>query len=176
MFSHWFSKNKGFSSSELGTRSGESPLAYNWILTGRLAIGPMPKSIYQWKQLETEGFKKRFSCCYAEEHIFTPIPSNWISREVSLPDHRSQDLLTKGKLIHALQEVEEIYRDYPGPLYLHCFAGQERSVLVAIGLVCILERKDLYDSLAYVRHCHKQAKPLYTHLDLLEQVLTELRA
>lgn len=152
---------------------GSPPLSYSWIITNKLAIGPMPKSKLHWEQLEFDGFRNRFSCCFPQEHIFTPIPETWNSREFSLPDHREQNPLQKDDLLTALQQAEEMINLYPEPLYLHCFAGQERSALMAIGLVCRLEKKDLFDSISFVRQCHKRAKPLYSHLDVLEQVLTE---
>jgi hypothetical protein len=37
------------------------------------------------------------------------------------------------------------------PLYLHCWGGIERSPLLAIGLLCRLEKLTLLDALAQVR-------------------------
>lgn len=157
------------------TSDNEPPLYYNWVITHKLAIGPIPRTSFHWKQLENDGFQNRFSCCYPNEHIFVTIPDTWNSREVSLPDHRAQNPLERETLISALLQAREMIRNNSTPLYLHCFAGQERSALMAIGLVCLLENKDLFDSIAFVRQCHKRAKPLYSHLDLLEQVLREMR-
>ena len=180
MFSQFFNQKRPGPASVNDTifvpkdsKSGDSPLFYNWIITNRLAIGPMPRTNSHWKQLEYDGFRNRFSCCYPNEHIFAPIPDTWNSREISLPDHRAQSQLEKETLAVALKQAEEMILTYSGPLYLHCFAGQERSALIAIGLVCIIEKKDLFDSLAFVKQCHNKAKPLYDHLDLLEKVLSE---
>jgi len=148
-----------------------SVLSYSWILTGKLAIGPMPKYLVDWHLLENNGIKKRFSCCYPEENIFTPIPPDWISKEISLPDHRKQEELKTSTLILILREAINLILNDEKPIYLHCFAGQERSSLVAIGIVSLLEGKDLFDSLAYVRQCYPKARPLYDHLDILEQAL-----
>ena len=178
MFPRFFRDKKQFSIHQPSylsreRRYGEPPLVYSWILTNKLAIGPMPKSSFHWGQLEAEGFQNRFSCCYPYEHIFEPVPVSWNSREVSLPDHREQNPLKKETLITALVQAREMLVQNMAPLYLHCFAGQERSALMAIGLVCLVENKDLFDSISVVRQCHKRAKPLYSHLDLLEQVLKE---
>jgi protein-tyrosine phosphatase len=181
MFSKWFPKKRKqeLTSSLINKPIKQdltfcsSPLAFNWIKTGKLAIGAMPKSIQHWQQLEADNFSQRFSCCYPYEHIFTPIPSHWISKEISLPDHRAQDILRADTLIRALQVANSMMNEASGPLYIHCFAGQERSVLVAIGLICILDKKDLFDSLNYVRSCHKKARPIYSQLDLLDQLLKD---
>lgn len=179
MFSKWFPKPSGqkypsdvqntVTTSQLPSR----PLPYNWIKTGILAIGPIPKSQSHWDQLENDGFKKRFSCCYPNEHIYTPIPEDWTTKEVSLPDHRFQDDLQADQLIYALDEAHAMVCETSGPVYLHCFAGQQRSVLIAIGLVCRLDNMNLFDSLNYVRQCHKSARPMYSHLDLLERILAD---
>jgi len=181
MFSKWFPKIGGQkatpSTSKYSSKQTSSlslpPLSYNWIKTGRFAIGPMPRSKQHWLQLEADSFTQRFSCCYPYEHIFTPIPSHWISREVSLPDHRAQDILKPDTLIQALQEAKLMLIQSSKPLYIHCFAGQERSVLLAIGLVSILDKVDVFDSLDYVRSCHKNARPIYSQLDLLDQLLKD---
>jgi hypothetical protein len=149
----------------------QSDLNFSWIITGKLAIGPMPRGREDWLLLENNGIRKRFSCCYPEEHIFTPIPKDWKSREVSLPDHRLQEDLTSDKLRFALNEVLGLVNEDLGPVYLHCFAGQERSSLLAIGAVSLIEKKDLFDALAWVRQCYKRSRPLYDHLDILERVL-----
>lgn len=149
---------------------------YSWIITGKLAIGAMPRQLEDWKLLESNGIQKRFSCCYAEEHIFTPIPVLWKSKQVSLPDHRLQEELTSQRLVYAIEEAISLIQQDDGPIYLHCFAGQERSSLLATGIVSLIERKDLFESLAWVRQCYKQAKPLYEHLDLLETALKQYRS
>lgn len=184
MFSSWFPKtnNKNTDPSSRRTDlnrikpSDVRPLPYSWIKSGQLAIGPMPKSRLHWQQLEADNFNRRFSCCYPFEHIFEPIPSHWTSQEVSLPDHRSQDILSPDVLAHALLTARAMMSDYSsGPLYLHCFAGQERSALLAIGLICLVDNKDLFDSLNHVRECHKIARPIYSQLDLLERLLKNRR-
>ncbi|MEB3318201.1 MAG: hypothetical protein VKO39_08710 [Cyanobacteriota bacterium] len=144
---------------------------YSWIMMDKLAIGPMPRYSEDWLSLEKNGIKKRFSCCYTEEHIFSPIPPDWKSREVSLPDHRSQEELTSERLIFALNEAINLLNEDSLPVYLHCFAGQERSTLLATGLVSLIGKKDLFDGLAYVRQCYPRARPLYEHLDILERVI-----
>jgi hypothetical protein len=151
----------------------QASLRYAWILAGRLAIGPMPKSSEDWILLEQNGIRKRFSCCYDNEHIFTPIPKYWTSKEVPLPDHRKQEELSTSKLIYTLNEAIGLINQDSQPMYLHCYAGQERSSLIATGIVSLIEKKDLFDSLAYIRQCYPKARPLYEHLDILEQTLKE---
>jgi hypothetical protein len=179
MIFDWLTKQnlnqKRIKKSPLSRETNILPFNFSWIITGKLSIGPMPRQIEDWYLLENNGIQKRFSCCYPEEHLFTPIPVLWKSKEVSLPDHRSQENLTTQRLIYAIEESINLINQDDGPVYLHCFAGQERSSLVATGIVSLLEEKDLFESLAWVRQCYKQAKPLYEHLDLLERALKEYK-
>jgi hypothetical protein len=146
------------------------PLPYSWILNHQLAIGPMPRRSFQWKQLEDVGFKTRFSCCYPQENVFAPIPSDWSSANVSLPDHRQQELLDIDKLSLALTTAEKLVLS-SAPVYLHCFAGQERSSLLAVGLTSKFKNIDVFSSLEWVRRCHPIAAPSYEYLEMLEKIL-----
>jgi hypothetical protein len=178
MLFDWFSKKTSQKQQPMNLSSGKrvsqkslSLFSYSWIITGKLAIGPMPKCSEDWILLEKNGIKKRFSCCYPQEHIFTPIPSDWKSNEVSLPDHRHQEELTHESLLFALQEAISLLAEDNTPVFLHCFAGQERSTLLATGIVSITEGKDLFEALSYIRQCYPRARPLYEHLDILEKAL-----
>jgi hypothetical protein len=153
-----------------------SPLVYSWIITGKLGIGPIPRTSAHWTQLENDGFRSRFSCCYPQEQIYQPIPNYWKSEQFALPDHRSQEILTIDQLIVALNKAVAVLNQSDSALYLHCFAGQERSALMAVGIVSILQETDLFESLDFIRQCHKKARPLYSHLEILEQALMDIKA
>jgi hypothetical protein len=146
------------------------PLAYSWILNHQLAIGPMPRRSFQWKQLEDVGFKTRFSCCYPHENLFAPIPSDWSSANIPLPDHRKQELLDYDRLMLALRTAEQLVLT-SSPVYLHCFAGQERSSLLAVGLTAKFKNIDVLSALEWVRRCHPISAPSYEYLEMLEKIL-----
>lgn len=173
-----FGKIKGNQNKNLNPELRKSnasiiPFTYTWIITGKLAIGSIPKTQADWSLLESNDINKRFSCCYPQEHIYASIPSGWKSKEVSLPDHRLQEELTIEHLKYALTEIIELMTEDNGPTYLHCFAGQERSALIAVGVVCLTEKKDLFEGLAWIRQCYPQARPLYQQLEIMEKTLIE---
>ena len=56
-------------------------------------------------------------------------------------------------------------------LYLHCWAGIERSPLLAVALLCRSEGLDLFTALAQVRQACQQARPLRHQLVVLESWL-----
>ncbi len=149
----------------------DRPLPYSWVLTGRLAVGPMPSSASHWQQLEQAGLRARFSCCYPQEQGPVPPPPQWRSDGVPLPDHRQQEPLTHQLLVEAIVRAERLLQT-GDPVYLHCMAGIERSPLLAVALTARLRDLSLFDALDWVRRCHPPAMPLVSHLELLEQLMT----
>jgi len=150
------------------------PTQFSWIRSHRLAIGSFPHS---WTALEQSGIRKVFSCCGPEEGEWSP-PAGWLSKRWHLPDHRNPMLLKPSLLASALDDLESLAREASthGALYLHCWAGVERSPLLAVGLLCRLENTNVLDALAQVRHLHPQAKPIPAQLILLEELIeTERR-
>ncbi len=149
------------------------PLPYSWVLTGRLAIGPMPARASHWQQLEQAGVRMRFSCCYPDEQRGgAPIPPHWLSDGLPLPDYRLQEPLDRARLLDALARAQRLLR-LGAPLYVHCMAGIERSPLLAVGLTALERHLSLFDALDWVRRCHPVARPIVAHLELLEQLLAE---
>lgn len=146
------------------------PLLYSWVLSGRLAVGPMPQSVQQWQQLDAAGFRSRFSCCYPDEERQSFPPKSWLQARVSLPDHRLQEDLKLEQLRSAIEQASELLHQAPA-MYLHCLAGMERSPLVAVGIVAKEKNIDLLSALDAIRMCHPPAKPMYEHLDVLDQLI-----
>lgn len=152
----------------------DRPLPYSWVLTNRLAVGPMPAGEAHWQQLEQAGLRARFSCCYPNEEGPAPVPPHWLSEGVPLPDHRRQETLDRARLALALESAQRLL-DQGLPLYLHCMAGIERSPLIAVGLTARARNLSLFDALDWVRRCHPVALPIVAHLELLEQLLAEAK-
>ena len=89
----------------------ERSLPCSWILTNRLAVGPMPRSDRHWQQLEQAGFRTRFSCCYPEEETGLVLPPGWSSDRVSLPDHREQEPMQEARIALALARAKALVDD-----------------------------------------------------------------
>ena len=148
-------------------------LPVNWVLAGRLAVGPLPSDPLHWQQLEKLGLRARFSCCYEPElQRDPPPPEHWYQCGVPLPDHRRQEDLDPERLREALSVAIEAMERY-GPLYVHCYAGRERSSLVAIGVVARIQNLDIFSALDWVRRNHPAASPLFDQLEVLETILAK---
>jgi hypothetical protein len=148
-------------------------LIFSWIRSGRLAIGSFPASPEHWQNLDLQGIRQVFSCCAADEGPWLP-PGHFRADRLPLPDHRGPDPLSAALLAEAIERALVLYRHQPGGLLLHCWAGQERSPLLAVALLCRTESLNLFSALAQVRRCHPPAQPLIPHLQLLEQLLPSL--
>ncbi len=146
------------------------PQPFSWIRSGRLAVGAFPRNPGHWQALEAAGFQRVFSCCHPSEAAWAP-PPHWSAQQLPLPDHRSAEPLSEALLRQAIAQLTAFYAPQHGPLYLHCWAGQERSPLLAVALLCCSENLPLLDALALVRRCHPPAQPITAQLALLEEVL-----
>jgi hypothetical protein len=129
----------------------------------------MPQSQQHWLELRQQGVQSIFSCCEEEEGPWLP-PQEWQQQRFPLPDHRRPDEMTGAMLNQAINSALDQYNT-GFPLYLHCWAGMERSPLVAIGLLCRAESLNLFETLEKVRFQHPIAKPLMPHLLILESLL-----
>lgn len=82
--------------------------------------------------------------------------------------------MTALQLQEALDRMESMLAaDNAPPLYLHCWAGMERSPLLAVGLLCRQEAMPFFDALAQVRSLHREARPITAHLVVLEKLLSK---
>jgi hypothetical protein len=147
------------------------PQPFSWLRTRRLALGGFPSQPEHWQALEAAGIRQVFSCCDPAEASWEP-PGHWNSSQLTLPDHRCSTPPTAAQLHQALEQLEGMLTSDQRPLYLHCWAGMERSPLLAVGLLCRMESFPFFDALSQVRSLHPPAKPITAHLVVLEQLLS----
>jgi protein-tyrosine phosphatase len=150
-----------------------SELTWNWLLPGELAIGSHPQTDHDWQLLRQAGINAVFNCCYPDEDLHLPaVPAawGWRSLRCPLPDHRAQVPLQEDTLKQTLEALCDLYAD-SDCLYVHCWAGQERSVLMGIGLLALQQQLTIFQALDHTKRQHPPARPLFAQLALLEQVL-----
>lgn len=147
------------------------PRPFSWIRTGKLAIGAFPRSAAHWHNLQQSGVAAVMSCCEPSEGVWDP-PQHLASRRHPLADHRNPEAMDAPRLSQAIEGAVELYETQPA-LYLHCWAGIERSPLVAVGLLCRVEGLSLFEALDQVRLQHPIARPITRHLVILEALLQQ---
>jgi protein-tyrosine phosphatase len=119
--------------------------------------------------LQQLGIGSVFNCCGPQEGAGLP-PVDLLAVQLALPDHRNQFPLTSTLLDGAVTQALVLLEQHPA-LYLHCWAGIERSPLLAVALLCRSEGLDLFTALAQVRQACPQARPLRHQLVVLESWL-----
>lgn len=150
-----------------------SKFVWNWLFPGNLAIGSHPQTEQDWNVLRRVGITAVFNCCFPEEdrHLPTvPVDWEWKTVRSSLPDHRRQIPLSEEIIKHSLEAICELYAKSEC-LYVHCWAGQERSVLMSIGLMALQYDMTIFEALDYIKREHPQAKPIFDQLAILDEVL-----
>ena len=143
----------------------------SWLRTRVLAIGPQPRTRDHWNALEQAGIRSVLCTSFPDEGNWCP-PDHWLSARIPLTDHRNPDALDDQALRRAMDQAITLMEKAPA-LYLHCWAGVERSALVAIGTLARLEQIDLLTSLEQVRRMHPTSRPLTKHLLKLERILNQ---
>lgn len=148
--------------------------SFSWIRSGRLAIGSFPRSPGHWQLLAAQGIGRVFCCCSAAEGHWQP-PTDWPAEQLALPDYRHPGTLTPPLLAEAIARVTRLYQQPAAPeaggLYLHCWAGQQRSPLLATALLHQSEGISLWEALAQVRRLHPASRPINSQLAVLEELL-----
>jgi atypical dual specificity phosphatase len=135
-------------------RSTSQPKPFRWIIDQRLAVGPIPNPNTQ-TQLLSAGIRAVLTLCAEQEG--TPPAAlldavQW-TRYV-LPDSHYDAPLTVELLEPAVEIVRQAIVDRL-PIYVHCFAGIERSPTVCVAYLCKYEQMQPWEALNSV----KQSNP-----------------
>ena len=141
----------------------------NWVLLDELAIGDAPTSIEDLKILKKEGISSILSLC-DENEVNSPkeIETEFTFSRVILPDHRKGILPNENDLNLALNELSTLNKI--GPVFVHCFAGKERSPLVCLGWLVTKHKYSPTVALDYLMQVHKGTNPLPGQLLLLNKI------
>ena len=141
----------------------------NWILINQLAIGPQPSNKSDLNFLKQNNIRTIFSVCYEDEILIPNEIKNFFHHNVfSLPDHKKGCLPTKkeiNKIILILHDLISL-----GPVYIHCFAGVERSPLISMAYLVKFRNLKPQQALDYLMQVHPGTNPLTKQLNLLSEI------
>tara|TARA_B100001989_G_C24480743_1_gene434269 strand:- start:488 stop:949 length:462 start_codon:yes stop_codon:yes gene_type:complete len=141
----------------------------DWILINELAIGSVPSKPAHIKKLINYGFKGIFSLCNPIEYKYPEgIEQHLKLFSYELPDHKSLRAPSLEELNLAINKLRDS-KKY-GPIYMHCFAGVERSPLVAMAWMMKEYSMDAQSSLEYVMQQHPGTNPLKEQFNLLQNI------
>ena len=146
----------------------QKKLSFSWVLVDELMVGSAPRLEDDLKQLESEGIKSILTLCSNEEvDIPEGINKLFFRESFVLPDHTFKRYPEPDEILEVLNILEKIM-DH-GPVYVHCFAGIERSPLICMAWLIKKHKMEVNESLRYMMSIHKKTNPLPFQIDCLHK-------
>ena len=143
--------------------------SYSWVLVDELMVGSAPLDISNFIELKKEGIKSVLSLCSAKEvKIPDEINNFFVCESFVLPDHTYKREPQTDEIIKILQILEELTNK--GPVYVHCFAGVERSPLVCMAWLVKKYSMSVNEALIYLMKVHKKTNPLPKQITCLKKL------
>ena len=149
--------------------SKSKDLYINWVLVNELAVGALPNKESHLSILKQFKIRSIISLCDSDEgQIPAVIQKEFICKKYVLPDHRSKKIPTLDQIKTCINLVEELLNN--GPVYIHCFAGVERSPMVCMAYLITHRNLDLQNTLEYMMQIHPRTNPLKGQLEILDKL------
>ena len=147
---------------------------HNWVLTDKLLLGEAPKKKEDITLLKKYKIKSILTLC---DEIEFALPNDlrkfFNCQRVVLPDHKVDKTITFEELDLSINLLSNLLKE--GKVYIHCYAGLERSPLICIGYLMINKNLSLTDSLEYLMSVNPGTCPLQKHIDQLEKYIKNLK-
>ena len=144
-------------------------LSFSWVLVDELMVGSAPLNKDHLMILEREGINSVLTLCSSKEvNIPQDINNYFLHRSFILPDHTFKKYPQPDEIISVLEILENLIRK--GPVYVHCFAGIERSPLICMGWLIKKYKMGVNESLRYMMNNHKKTNPLPGQIDCLHKI------
>lgn len=121
-----------------------------WVIDNRLAVGPLPTEATQTVLLDA-GIQSILTLCGEAEGT----PPETLRQSVQwnrwvLPDSHYDYPLTIELLRPAIDFVRQSILDKRA-IYVHCFAGIERSPTVCVAYLCVYEQMQPWEALNWLK-------------------------
>lgn len=143
---------------------------FNWILVNKLAVGSYPREKKDFEKLKDEGIVSIFSLCNLDEILLNQNEvNNFIFKNLALPDHKSGRFPTGDEINKSINTLNFLIEK--GPVFVHCFAGIERSPLVCMAWLKINHKLSTYESLQYMMEMNPGTNPLPGQLKILDNLI-----
>ena len=138
----------------------------DWILKNELAVGPAPTTKKHIMMLQAEGINCLLSLCSTEEASPPEEIKNFFRTDrFVLPDHKSGRAPTADEIKIALDKLINMSKF--GSVYVHCFAGIERSPLICMAYLIKIHHLTSQQALDYLMEMHAGTNPLPSQFKVL---------
>ena len=143
--------------------------SYSWVLVDELMVGSAPIHKDNLIELKKEGVKSVLSLCSAEEvKLPYEISEFFVCQRFVLPDHTYNTNPKTEEMLEVLSILDVLIKN--GPVYVHCFAGVERSPLVCMAYLIKYRRYSVQIALDYLMSIHPKTNPLDQQIQLLYKI------
>ena len=147
-------------------------IKFNWILINKLALGSLPRELNDFEKLHEKGIKSIMSLCSKEETNISKEIIQEIKKfeiiQYPLPDHRYNKLPSTNEVNEAIEILNNLIKK--GPVFIHCYAGLERSPLICMAWLIKYKKLKIFESLQYMMEVNKGTNPLPGQLKILENL------
>ena len=86
-----------------------------------------------------------------------------------MPDHTYNTNPKTEEMLEVLSILDVLIKN--GPVYVHCFAGVERSPLVCMAWLVSKYKMGINESLIYMMNVHKRTNPLPQQIASLNKII-----
>ncbi len=146
----------------------------HWVLQGELAVGCFPTRLYR-EPLGDRQIQVILSLCSEWEGQLPPeIRAAFCCLRVPMPDSRYTRPLEIEELSDAVDLVHW-HLQRRRPVYVHCWAGMERSPLVCLAYLCRYRHLDWLDALAWMKQTHPPTQPTGPQLQVVRAYLAQVQ-
>ena len=108
-------------------------------------------------------------CDKKDEYSSEGLSENFKLSFFSLPDHKSGKLPKINEIEDAVSILDELISKH-NPVFVHCYAGAERSPLVCIAWLIKNRGLNMIDALEYLNENHQACNPLPEQLNILNKL------
>ena len=141
----------------------------DWVLRNEIAVGPAPLKKSHLEYLANKNIKSILNLCNEEE---APIDDNFKSifnfKRYTLPDHKVNRKIEFHDIKDIIKIIESLKTS--GAVYIHCFAGVERSPLICMAWLISKHKLSPQRALDYLMEVHKGSNPLPSQYKLLSHI------
>ena len=139
---------------------------FNWILINKSAMGSLPKELNDFQKLNEQGIKSILCLCSQEEIKISKERKKFTLKKYPLPDHRFGRLRSITEVNEAVEILNNLIK--MGPVFIHCYAGVERSPLICMAWLIKYKKLTAFESLQYMMEVNKGTNPLPGQIKILE--------
>ena len=141
----------------------------DWVLSNELAVGPAPRKKSHFEYLANKNIKCILNLCNEKEAPIDDIyKSAFNFKRYTLPDHKVNKEIELYEVKEIIQIIETLL-SY-GAIYIHCFAGVERSPLICMAWLISKHKLSPQRALDYLMEVHKGSNPLPSQYKLLSHI------